>query len=411
MRVLIVSQYFWPEHFRINDLARGLIERGHEVTVVTGCPNYPKGKIFEGYGFFNRPEIYEGVKVLRIPMIPRGSSSGLRLLLNYLSFALSASVLGPFLCRGHFDSILVCQLSPVTVALPGIVMKIIKRCPLLMWTLDLWPESISAAGGLHSKILLKPVDWLVRFIYKNCSKILYSSRGFEHSMRLRGVKPSKLEYFPNWIEPINQATCPMGVSLPSGFIILFAGNIGVAQDFDTILGAATQLRDVQGLHWVILGDGRQRNWVEDQVQQRNLQANFHLLGRFPAETMSYFFQAADALLVTLKPTPAFSLTVPGKLQSYMACGKPILAALDGEGMRLIQSAEAGITAPAGDPAGLADAALKLFNMTSQDRNALGENGRTFANQHFDRETLFDRLESYLKASADKAQPLLRKQNQ
>jgi len=394
VRILVVTQYYWPEHFRINDLAKGLVERGHHVTVLTGCPNYPDGEIFQGYSWWNKQETHEGVYIIRVPIIPRGSSSSIRLLLNYLSFAVSASVLGPFLCKGGFDSIFVCQLSPVTVAIPGILLKRLKKAPLTMWILDLWPESLSAAGGIQSPWIINLTSKLVRFIYKKCDKILISSKGFQKSVQAQGVEFEQLHYFPNWVEPIPSVSQKQELNLPMGFRIIFAGNIGVSQDFETILCAAERLKSINDIHWIILGEGRQLNWVKDQIRFRKLTHCFHLMGRFPPEAMPAFFEAADALLVTLKPDPVFALTVPGKVQSYMAHGKPILAALDGEGAKLIQDTGSGLVVPSGDTEGLVFSILKLKNFTPEEKLEMGKRGHKIALSNFNRETQLDKLEGY-----------------
>lgn len=410
MRILIVTQYFWPEHFRINDLADGLVDRGHEVTVLTGSPNYPEGKIFKGYGYFNREEIRTGVRILRVPLIPRGQGSGLRLALNYLSYLVSASLLGPLLCRGSFDLIFVCQLSPVTVGIPAAFLKRLKRSPILFWILDLWPESIVAAGGLRSPWIYRGVDAMVRFIYRRCDRILYTSKGFANSIQSRGVEPSRLAYFPNWVEPIPGVVGAPPLDLPRGFRILFAGNVGEAQDFGTILEAAERLKDHPEIQWIILGEGRQWNWVKDQVEARGLSACVHLLGRFPADTMPSFFAQADALLVTLKKDPVFALTVPGKVPSYMACGRPILAALDGEGAAVITEAQAGFVVPSGDVQGLADQALHMSRLSEGERSEMGRSGWQYCSTHFDREKLFSLLESHMQDLAGNAKPRPRTQS-
>jgi len=391
VRILVVTQYFWPEHFRINDLAEGLVKRGHEVTVLTGSPNYPEGKIFNGYGYFNREEIRNGVRISRVPLIPRGQGSGLRLALNYLSYLVSASLLGPLLCRGSYDLIFVCQLSPVTVGIPAALLKRLKRAPILFWILDLWPESIVAAGGLRSPWIYQGVDAMVRFIYRRCDRILYTSKGFARSIQSRGIEPSRLSYFPNWVEPVPEVVGAPPVALPRGFRILFAGNVGEAQDFGTILEAAERLKDHPEIQWIILGEGRQWNWVKDQVEARGLSSCVHLLGRFPADTMPSFFAKADALLVTLKRDPVFALTVPGKVPSYMSCGRPILAALDGEGATVITEAQAGFVAPSGDAEGLADLALKMSGLPAEERERMGRGAKRYCESHFDRERLFTDL--------------------
>jgi glycosyltransferase involved in cell wall biosynthesis len=241
---------------------------------------------------------------------------------------------------------------------------------------------------------------LVRFIHGQCDKILVSSRGFVQSITQTGGYDHEIIYFPNWVEPeylIDKAggTFEALPVLPQGFCVMFAGNIGVAQDFPTILAAAELLASFTDIHWVILGDGRMAEWVKEQVQQRNLGKQFHMLGRYPAEAMPKFFAQADALLMTLRREPIFALTVPGKLQSYMACGKPIVAGLDGEGGKLVEESGAGLSCPAESPNELAGRVLELYKMSSSARNEFGEQGIRYCKEHFDRSKLFDKLETMM----------------
>lgn len=401
MKVLVISQYFWPEEFRINDLARRLVERGHNVTVLTGIPNYPQGRFFKGYGFFrNTRQKVGGVKVLRVPLLPRGRGRGIRLALNYISFALMAALMAPCLCRGDYDVILVCQLSPVTVAIPAVVLKRLRKIPIILWVLDLWPESLSATGAVSSKVLLNLVAKLVSFIYHRSDIIAVASRGFIGSVEAQGVPAGHIREFPNWYEPeFSEQGRSSGeaeaVALPSGFVVLFAGNIGAAQGFETIVSAAERLKDVDGIAWAILGDGRRLGWLRDQVVRRGLRGRIHLLGRRPMNQMRDYFSRASALLVTLKPDPALALTIPGKIQSYMACGRPILAALDGEGQKLITDSGAGLVCAAGDAAGLASIVLTMYQMPPDDREGMGQKGRIYCESHFNREVLLAQLEGWM----------------
>ena len=401
MNILIVTQYFWPESFRINDLAAGLVERRHRVTVLTGLPNYPGGKFFDGYGYGGPGrETYRGVQVMRVPVLPRGAGGGFRLALNYLTFALAATVLAPFKCRGDFDCILVYEPSPITVGIPAVLLRRLKRAPLLFWVQDLWPESLSATGAVRSTAILRLVASLVRFIYRRSDRILIQSRAFAPPITALGADPSVIRYFPNSAETIYQPAgrapeAGLEPGLPPGFRVMFAGNIGAAQDFETILAAATLLKEQTAIQWLILGDGRSRPWVEQEIAARGLRATVHLLGHFATAAMPRFFARADALLVTLKKEPIFALTLPAKVQSYLACAKPIIAALDGEGARVVTEAGAGVAVGAGDPAALANAVLTLARLSADERQAMGERGRRYFEQHFEREMLLSRLENWM----------------
>ncbi|WCP73962.1 glycosyltransferase family 4 protein [Sphingomonas hankookensis] len=402
MRILIVSQYFWPENFRINDLVEELSRRGHEVTVLTGRPNYPEGRVFLTYRA--NPQDYAKlgeVPVIRVPMLARGSSS-IQLLLNYLSFAISATVLGMWKLRGRrFDAIFVFQISPITAALPAIALRRLKRAPLLMWVLDLWPDTLEAVGVVRSPRLLGLVGQLVRFVYDRCDRILVQSRAFTNKVAVLARGAERIRYFPGWAESLfidgdavpEQA--PELAAYANDFKILFAGNIGEAQDFPSILDAVDALRDTPNLRWLIVGDGRAAGQVREEINRRGLQDKIILLGRFPLERMPSFFAGADALLVALRKEPIWSMTIPGKVQSYLAAGKPLLAMLDGEGSRVIEEAGAGLVASAGEGQALAAQVRHLMSLNADDRAAMGRNGTSYGRREFGRQQMVDALESWI----------------
>lgn len=404
IRILIVTQYFYPENFRVNDLAMELRRRHHQVTVLTGIPNYPHGRFFAGYGWFKKTrETIDGVEVIRVPLLARGRGGKFRLALNYLSFALFASLLGPWRCRGHFDVVFVHEPSPITVGIPAIVMKAVKRTPLFFWVLDLWPESLSATGAVRSPRVLRWVEGLVRFIYRHCDRVLVQSRGFIARVAAQGALESQIRYFPNWAEPYYRPLTPAPAemaALPPGFRLMYAGNIGAAQDFATVLAAAERLKDMADLRWVIIGDGRMADWVAREVAQRGLTRQVCLLGRHAAEAMPAFFAAADAMLVTLAHDPIFELTVPAKVQAYLACGRPIVAALDGEGARVVEESGAGFACGAGDAAGLARVVRRMHAVSAAERQEMGRRALQYSREHFDRDSLFDRLETWMREAIE-----------
>lgn len=400
MRLLVVTQYFWPENFRINDLVTEFTRKGHEVTVLTGWPNYPDGRVFEAYRQDPAHFVsFEGARVVRVPLFPRGRG-GLRLMLNYLSFALSASLLGLWKLRGQsFDAVLVYEPSPITVGIPGAVMRAVKRAPMALWVLDLWPETLKAVGVVKSDLLLRLVGKLVAFIYRRCDLILAQSRSFIPQIRRYAGEGRRIEYFPNWAESVFGGgvvdPAPEVAPLKDGFSVMFAGNIGEAQDFPAILAAAQALRDHSGIRWLIVGDGRMSPWVAQEIAARDLGGCVQLLGRYPVERMPSFFRHADALLVSLKNEPIFALTIPGKLQSYLAAGAPVIAMLDGEGAELLAGAGAGLACAAGDHAGLAQAVLRLADMQASQRQAMGQRGQALYAREFERQVLLDRVEGWL----------------
>lgn len=400
MRVLVVSQYFWPEDFRINDLVAELVRRGHQVTVLTGKPNYPDGNIFSE--FLKNPgsfDLYEGARVVRVPMLPRGQGS-LKLMLNYFSFAFSASCLGPWKLRNcQFDVIFTCQLSPVTVGIPAAVMRAVKKVPMAFWVLDLWPESLQAIGVVRSKFMLAVLGKLVSRIYNHCDLILAQSRSFVPAIAKYAGSEVPIEYFPSWSDIMSSAVdvraAPEILSKPGSFNILFAGNIGEAQDFPAILAAAEKLKTYPNIRWLIVGDGRMAGWVAHQIKVRRLESCVSMLGRYPVERMPSFFKHADALLVSLKDEPIFALTIPGKLQSYLAAGIPVLAMLNGEGAEVVAKGGAGLACRAGDHEALANAVLRLAGMPIEGRTNMGKRGLALSKEEFARGKLIDQLEIWL----------------
>jgi glycosyltransferase involved in cell wall biosynthesis len=401
MNILIVTQYFWPENFPINSLTSGLIEKGHKITVLTGIPNYPSGRFFMGYGIFrNLRQNYKGARVIRVPLVPRGKGGVMSLILNYLSFAFFASVLAPFVCRGRYDVIFVYEPSPITVGLPAVVLKKIKSARILFWVQDLWPESLAATGVVNFSPVLAVIKLMVRFIYHECSLILVQSRAFIPFIQSFGIARERILYFPNSAEDFY---CPIELSedsvdrklLPPGFIVMFAGNIGVSQDFPTIISAAERLKGHSDIHWVIIGGGRMRQWAEDEIAVRNLRRNFIFLGMHPPEMMPRYFSLADVLLVSLKDEEIFKHTIPSKIQSYLACAKPVIAALNGEAAKIIDESGGGISCSAENAQALADAVLRLYRMTHAERRVMGLNGRRYFERNFEKTKLLNEFNQML----------------
>lgn len=398
MRILIVSQYFWPENFRVNDLVQELVARGHAVTVLTGAPNYPTGRIFDTYR--RDPDAYgayAGAQIVRVPLVPRGAG-GTSLILNYASFAVTACTAGVWrLRRKAFDVIFVFEPSPVTVGLPAVLLGRLRRVPVVFWVLDLWPETLAAVGIVKSKRILALVGRMVRFIYDRCALVLGQSKGFLQSIANHCSDASKICYFPSWAEDVYSA----GETLPAReishrpdlFNVLFAGNIGEAQDMPAVLHAAQSLEDDARIRWLIVGDGRKSEWLRQEVERRGLQDRVLLLGRFPIDRMPSFYAHADALLVSLKSDPVFSMTIPGKVQSYMLAGIPLLGMLDGEGADVIRESGAGRVCPAGDGEALAQTVLEMAALQSEARVEMGQKGVLYAQREFSRKALIDRLEN------------------
>lgn len=386
-KVFFVTQYFYPEEFKGNDIAFDLAKRGVDITVLTGIPNYPQGCYLKGYGLFQRrKEVVNGVKVIRVPQIPRGSNS-IQLAFNYLSFAIVASVFAFFHCLFHkYDCCFIQQLSPVTMALPGVIFKKITHKPLYTWVLDLWPESLVSAGGVNSKYVLSFFEYIVKVIYQNSDKILISSKGFKKSIISKGHFDDKIIYYPNWAEDVFRNNVEKEVpNLPDGFKVMFAGNIGEAQGFEHIIEAAKLLKVEDDIRFIVIGDGRKKAWVDEQVLNYQLKDIVYMFGRYSIDYMPSFFDKADVLLVSLKDELIFNLTVPAKIQAYMSMKKPIIAMMNGEGASLVEEAECGLSVRAGSPKDLVAAIKRLRGLSDLNRKMLGENGGNYCNTYFNKE--------------------------
>ena len=395
--ILLISPHFYPNDFKCNDVAFELAKQGHKVTVLTDIPNYPKGQFYEGYGYFKRRrEVVNGVEIIRTGVIPRGKAGRIMLALNYLSFALTSCVRAFFMALANkYDTILVHQTSPVTVGFPAVVIKKAQRkVRLLFWVLDLWPESLQVAGGINNKHVLGAFEWVAKFCYRNSDKILISSKGFKNSICEKGDFADKIVYFPNWAEESLTGYADYVLpELPEGFMVMFAGNIGEAQDFDHVLEAAKILRErgEKNIHLVLVGDGRKRSWVEEYIAENHLQDTVHWVGRHPLESMGKFFERADVLFFALKDSMIFNLTCPAKLQAYMSSGKPVLAMINGEGAKIIEDADCGFSVPAGDSEALADIICKMASLDKGDLIAMGKRGKIYCERNFSLDKNMDKL--------------------
>lgn len=392
MKILVVCQYYYPEPFRHPDICEELVRRGHDVTVVTGLPNYPMGEIYDGYrNGRKRNEVLNGVKIHRCFTIGRKHGAAYRFL-NYYSFAFSSSNYVKKLER-DYDVVFVHQLSPVMMAKAAMRYKRKHDTPVVLYCLDLWPESLVAGGIGRNSTIYKFFHRVSAKIYQQADKILVTSRLFaDYFEKEFGITDT--EYLPQYAEAIfAPEQCKKA---EDGYIdFMFAGNIGAAQSIDTIIKAAKLLIDIPNIRWHIVGEGSELERLQSMARGME-QVIFY--GRKPLEEMPKYYAMADAMLITMQRDPVLSLTLPGKVQTYMAAGKPVIGAINGEASLVINEAECGLCGNAEDAEALAENIRKFIKM---DRAQFGRDARKYYDEHFDKKMFIDRLEDALMLKSKK----------
>lgn len=401
--ILVVSQYYYPEQFRINDLCSEWVNRGYKVTVLTGIPNYPEGSFYPGYGFFKRRrEVVNGVSIIRIPIIPRRNSS-LFLVLNYLSFVISGFFWQLF-TKIKADSVFIFEVSPITQALPAVWYAKKRNIPCCIYVQDLWPENVQIMTGIKSPKIISSIGRIVDYIYSNCTKILTTSKSFINAIKARSIDESKIEFWPQYAEELYRPLPRKSIKEINNsidFNLIFTGNIGRAQGLEVFPEAAKILSEKRpDLKYCfnLVGDGRYKEELKTICQSLEVSEKFNFIPKQPASQIPKLLAASDIALLPLSNNPLFEMTIPAKLQSYMACGMPIIASAKGEVEQIISEANAGICCQPGDASGLADAIVKMSNMLDEELKELGANSRRYSEQYFQREYLLDYIDSYFMGS-------------
>jgi glycosyltransferase involved in cell wall biosynthesis len=392
VKVLVFTQYFWPENFHINSVVENLRDKGIEVTVLTGKPNYPEGEFPPGYSAWGiKREDFRGIPVVRIPMLARGQGSAVSLFLNYLSFVFSGIVFAPQALKQHaFDIVFVYAPSPILQALPAIYFAKRSQIPLVVWVQDLWPDVLRATGRVSNPWLLRKVDSVVRYIYRHADGILIQSEGFRSSIASKITDESRIHFLPNSArDPLVEPSVPspwdaLAKSIADSFSVVFTGNIGAAQSCETIVEAAQLLRNELDIKFFLIGTGSAVDVIGRKIRELRLD-NVVLTGPLPPQAMPSVMAAASTLLLTLRADPFVSETIPSKLQSYLASKKPILVCAEGMPARIVEIARAGKVCKADDGIGLARSVLSMRNTPMVERNAYGVNARAYFDQHFSME--------------------------
>ena len=401
MKILIVSQYFWPENFSINAIAKYLVDHGHKVDVLTGIPNYPQGKAFDGYGMFkNLHQVYEGISIYRVWMKTRGTRGGdRRLIMNYLSYAFNASIAILGRIGKKYDATFVYEMSPITQAYPAIILRNMQKVPMCLYVGDLWPDTLFSHGlngGFVKRILIK----MCSKIYRKTDHIIAVNESFIEPINTYTNKSRQITYIPQAVEKIYKPVPSTGELRKSlgiderDFIVMFAGNIGYAQSPKTIVEAAKKTKNNPNIHYVFIGDGTMRQECEEYCRENDL-CNVCFLGRKPQEDMPRLIAEADALLITLKNQSNYNLTLPGRTQAFMACGKPIICCANGETAKVIKSARCGLIAEADNSDELAKRIIESSMLPKEDLSRMGECGLEYSNINYDMDTIFKRIEMVL----------------
>lgn len=394
--ILVVSQYFYPETFRINDICQEWVRRGYEVTVVTGIPNYPMGRTFKGYGLTKkRNEIWNGIEIHRVPLIPRGSSS-IGMVLNYLSFMISGMIAGK--CKKiKADYVFSFEVSPMTQVLTGISFAKKLKVPHYLYVQDLWPENVITVTGISNPTIIKPIDKMVDYIYKNTDEIFATSPSFVDAIcnRKVPVDRNKVHYWPQYAEEFYHPCGKKAVDeIPQddSFKVIFTGNIGIAQGLQILLQTANLLKD-ENVKFILVGDGRYLEEFNNEVQKRNVADKFVMVPRQPAERIPELLAACDVAFLSFQDAQLWTMTIPAKLQSYMACGMPVVAAAQGETERVINEAECGVCSSIGNAEELS---LKIKDMMKSDLVEMGLRSRKYFEKHFDKKMLMDQMDEYFR---------------
>lgn len=395
--ILVISQYFYPEQFRINDMCIEWVKRGYRVTVVTGIPNYPQGEFFEGYDKNNkRTELWNGITIIRLPISPRKTGAK-NLIKNYLSFVWSG-FWWKVKTKIKADYVFCFEVSPMTQALVAVWYAKKQKIPCYLYVQDLWPENVEIVTGIHNPFVIKPVSVMVNYIYKHCTHIFATSPSFVAEIRKRCKNKKKVSYLPQYAEefyvPVDRESakkqCPE-IPEDDSFKICFTGNIGQAQGLEILPKAAGLLKN-ENIKFVIIGDGRDREKFETSIQDHAVEDKFLLIERQPAEKIPAFLGCCDAAFLSFMDNELFAKTIPAKLQSYMACGMPVIAAASGETKRIIEEAACGVCSEIGNVRMLAE---KIKCLRQMNLYQMSKNARSYFEIHFSKSKLFEKIQIYL----------------
>lgn len=395
-KILVVSQYFFPEQFRINDICSQWVKRGYDVTVLTGIPNYPQGDYYEGYSLLKkRKETYNGMNIVRLPLIPRKKNS-VMLGMNYLSFVVSGEMWKIF-HREKFDAVFIYEVSPMTQALPAVRYAKKMGIPCYIYVMDLWPENFQIITGITNKFIINHINKMTDYIYRHCNKIFTASKSFRNNIINRGVNESKVIFWPQYAENFYKPVQETLNLIPDDdrLKITFAGNVGIAQGLEILPDVALKLKKMNlKVLFVLVGDGRFKPELKVKVEEKEVENYFLFLDPIPATDIPKLMNSSDFSLVSLKKDDIFQMTIPAKLQSSMACGAPILLWADGEAQQVVIEAQSGLVSPAGDVEKAFDSVNAALRLDKGQLKHMGENSRRYYETKYERKYLLDMMDKY-----------------
>lgn len=402
-KILIVCQHFWPESFRINDIAEYLVEHNHDVDVLCGIPNYPSGKFTKGYGYFkNRKQTFKNIRIRRVFEIPRSNNSNIRIFLNYISFPVASLFHIPNLINTRYDKIFLYQTSPVMMTISGIILGKIKKIETTMYVLDLWPENLYSVLPIRNRILRYIVKSVSYWHYRSVNKLVVLSETMRNELVSRtGISIENITVLPQSPEKIYEQEIydeSLKKRFSKGFNLVFTGSITPAQSFDTIITTARILQDrgIHDINWIIVGDGMSRKKVEDDVRISELSDIFYFEGQKPIKDIPKYTSIADGLIGCLMKSDLLEATIPAKVMSYIASGKPLILAMDGEVQDLInKTIRGGYASDTEDAIALANNIVKLRNLPLVEREKMSSRLKDYYSKNLDRDVVLSELVSFI----------------
>jgi len=401
-KLLVVCKHFWPEEFRVNEICYEFVNKGYDVEIICGLPNYPHGRFFPGYGYFcRRKETHNGVKIRRCFEIRRGNNSFFRLFLNYLTALFSSLFKLPYLLTQKYDRVFIYQLTPVTMALLGILVSKIKHIPSIMYVLDVWPDNLYSVVNIKNKLIRNIIMSVSCWHYKNVDRLITISNNSRTLLKDRlELNDDKIIFIPQCCEKFHEnlfEDTALIERFSGSFNIVYTGNISPAQSFETVIDAAKHIRDdgITDIRWIIVGDGMSLNWLKNEVEKEGLSDFFVFEGMKPVTQVPAYAFIADGMIACLNKLACKGFAIPAKVMSYFAAGRPLILAMDGEIKDIVNDNHCGYACGAEDAEELYKGIKKLYSATKDERVAIGNRVKEYHLDNFAWDMNFEKLEHFI----------------